>query len=386
MDTGQLARYGALQNQVLGGEDDADHFMSSIPVADYPKRIYSFGQIKRAGKILSEDLPDGSQTSDEVLEAFRIAHNWRMAHALPMIVERKRLAFIAKGGFVTSGRVKRMASIRKKLTRGSTDLRQMQDLGGCRAVMPSLLTLGEVVARYTGGSTKSTMDRYSDYLSSPKSDGYRGIHLILNFEGVGQSEEFSGQKLEIQVRTRLQHSWSTAVEVIGAVLNQDLKAGGGDDRWRLLLALMSDYYALCDGVPLRPAAPQTQSQLCRAIREVECELGALAFLKAIRDSMSYYVSSPDNAWMYRLSMDSLSRTVAAYQAGKITAVNGEDYDELDEQRQTVIVSVDTARDLPRAFPNFYLDVSHFTAMLVRAVKNRKLHRTYHGAVDLPQFG
>ncbi|OWJ83554.1 hypothetical protein CDV52_11045, partial [Haematobacter missouriensis] len=60
MDTGQLARYGALQNQVLGGEDDADHFMSSIPVADYPKRIYSFGQIKRAGKILSEDLPDGS--------------------------------------------------------------------------------------------------------------------------------------------------------------------------------------------------------------------------------------------------------------------------------------------------------------------------------------
>ncbi|KFI31051.1 hypothetical protein CG51_06015 [Haematobacter missouriensis] len=102
--------------------------------------------------------------------------------------------------------------------------------------------------------------------------------------------------------------------------------------------------------------------------------------------MSYYVSSPDNAWMYRLSMDSLSRTVAAYQAGKITAVNGEDYDELDEQRQTVIVSVDTARDLPRAFPNFYLDVSHFTAMLVRAVKNRKLHRTYHGAVDLPQFG
>jgi hypothetical protein len=38
-------------------------------------------------------------------------------------------------------------------------------------------------------------------------------------------------RVEIQIRTKLQHSWATAVEVMGTYLNQPLKQSLGDDEY-----------------------------------------------------------------------------------------------------------------------------------------------------------
>lgn len=377
---------GVLAESVTGFEDGLQEFIESIPVADYPRRQFSFADIKRVGKMLAEDIPEVRRQDDDVLLAFRIAHNWRMAHALPMIVERKRLGYIAQGGVVTAGRVKRMASIRKKLKRGTTDLRQMQDLGGCRAVMSNVPDLLRVVSRYLdGGQTRSDVKYVSDYLTRPKADGYRGVHLIIKFAGVGLSEDYSGQRLEVQVRTRLQHSWSTAVEVIGSVLDQDLKGGRGDQRWRDLMALMSDYYALHDGLPLRSEAPQTQAQLCRAIKDIDQEISALDLLTNLRAAMGKYVENPEASQMYMLSMNAITREVRAERRSTISIASGDDYDEIGDRKQTVIVSVDDASHLRRAFPNFYLDVAKFTTMLGRAVKNRKVEKSFRGTFSLPEI-
>lgn len=371
-----------LQNRDCDVDDGLWITSGGIDVADYPKREFSFGEIKRAGKLLSGVISVDARISEDVLHAFRVAHNWRMAHALPMIIERSRLAFAAKGGVVTAGRVKRMASIRKKLQRTTISLRDMQDLGGCRAVMPGAKEVLAVVQRILGRDYRSGPVFVSDYLSHPKPDGYRGVHVVVEFGGVGRSEGHSGQRLEIQVRTRLQHSWSTAVEVVGALLNQDFKGGEGDPDWRRLMVLMSDYYALCDGLPLLDTSPQTHSRLCREIREIDDSIGALGFLTAVRDAMGRRVASPAASPLYMLSMDAVSREIRADRSSGILIGDDADFGEDGEQRQSVIVSVDRADDLRRAFPNFYLDVARFTTMLGRAVKQRSLLLTHSGRVDL----
>lgn len=221
--------------------------LADIPMVDYPVRQFSFGAIERAGKLLSSNIPLERVDDEVVPDAFRTAHNWRMAHAYPMVAERMRLNHIAKGGFVTAGRVKRMTSVRKKLSQGSATLRGMQDLAGCRAVMATVADCYRVFDAYKGGASASEFHRARDYMADPKPDGYRGIHAILRFGGTGRSEPYAGQHLEVQIRTRLQHVWATAIEAIGAVRGEDLKAGQGDASWLRLMALMGDYLAVCDG-------------------------------------------------------------------------------------------------------------------------------------------
>jgi ppGpp synthetase/RelA/SpoT-type nucleotidyltranferase len=375
----------SLQTIGVLGPDAEQEWLGGIGVADYPKREFSFGDIKRASSVLSRHISEEDRHSDDVLRAFAVAHNWRMAHALPMITERRRLALVATGGLVTAGRVKRMASIRKKLMNTTIGLRDMQDLGGCRAVMAGRGGVGVVLRELMQGNYRSRPTYVSDYLTKPKPDGYRGVHVVVDFAGAGQSEPYTGQRIEIQIRTRLQHSWSTAVEIVGAVTNQDFKGGGGDPRWRRFLALMSDYYALCDGFALQHDGPQTESRLCREIQDAGAEIGALELVTGIRDAMERYVVAPTRGPMYMLSMDAVSRSVSAVRRDGIMIADDNDFDEVGDQTQSVIVSVDRSADLRQAFPNFYLDIAKFTMMVGRALNRRKLRLTYKPDDIVPEF-
>ncbi|MBU6438396.1 MAG: hypothetical protein KGQ77_12790, partial [Betaproteobacteria bacterium] len=59
---------------------------------------------------------------------------------------------------------------------------------------------------------------------------------------------FNNQKIEVQLRTRLQHAWATAVEIVDAFTGQALKSGlklnSGDPKWRRFFALMSSVIAI----------------------------------------------------------------------------------------------------------------------------------------------
>ena len=50
-----------------------------------------------------------------------------------------------------------------------------------------------------------------DYITTPKDSGYRGVHLIYRYYS-DKNETFNGLKIEVQIRTALQHAWATAVD------------------------------------------------------------------------------------------------------------------------------------------------------------------------------
>ena len=347
-----------MQNQVGAGEG-LDDFMEGIALADYPVREHSKKKIKDAGKLLSSG---NLQYTDEVALAFRIAHNWRMAHAFPMLQERRSLSRVSGPDADTAGRIKRMDSIRKKLRRIPISLSDIQDLSGIRAIVDSMSEVRRIEAWYMDPKRTSVVRRVDDYIAAPKPGGYRSLHLIKGYGGSGES--WRGQ-------TRLQHVWATAVEAIGATRGEDLKAGEGDEGWLRLLCLMSSEFAEEEGEPVGEDTPQSAEDRRKELKSLEGRLGAINTLSAIRTMVSNVTSS---ATAYMVHLDTISGKVTVQpKKNYIDASEGyyqQSQADNGERVQTVLVSVDSIEALKRAYPNYFLDVGEFTRRLIDACAGR----------------
>lgn len=114
-------------------------------------------------------------------------------------------------------RLKRENQIMDKLTRHPTmRLSTMQDIGGCRCVLPNQEKVRELVDRVD--RAWNVVDR-DDYVARPTKHGYRATHLVVLRDD---------RLVEIQLRTPQQHEWAVAVERTGNRLRMPLKFGRGD--------------------------------------------------------------------------------------------------------------------------------------------------------------
>jgi ppGpp synthetase/RelA/SpoT-type nucleotidyltranferase len=84
---------------------------------------------------------------------------------------------------------------------------------------------------YLASGLKHKLVGQDDYIANPKFSGYRGIHLVYSYFS-DRKETFNGLKIEIQIRTQLQHAWATAVEIVGFFRRELLKSGEGDHVWK----------------------------------------------------------------------------------------------------------------------------------------------------------
>jgi (p)ppGpp synthase/HD superfamily hydrolase len=105
--------------------------------------------VDRAGSLLIEqDHPDGS----ELEEAYSVINNWRSSHSRPLYTFRiglRRHAERVDQNALVAQRIKRLSSILLKLKLlPNMKLSQMQDIGGCRAVVSSEAEVYDVANRY----------------------------------------------------------------------------------------------------------------------------------------------------------------------------------------------------------------------------------------------
>ncbi|MFN2582002.1 MAG: RelA/SpoT domain-containing protein [Candidatus Dormibacteria bacterium] len=120
-----------------------------------------------------------------------------------------------------SQRLKRMTTILDKLMREPTmQLANMQDIGGCRAVLASIPKLRRVEQRLKKNRTPI---RYNDYITTPRASGYRAVHVVVAYD------DSAGQQraIEVQLRTKAMHEWAIVVERLSGRLRNDLKSGRG---------------------------------------------------------------------------------------------------------------------------------------------------------------
>src|SRR5712691_6501127 len=115
---------------------------------DWATPLYSRGRVNRAGKALIND----SSSREGWEEVFSVIGNWRSAHSYPLqtlkMVLLNRAAKVDEESFVAQ-RLKRITSIAGKLRdNAQMDLTQMQDIGGCRAVMQSVQNVYKLASVY----------------------------------------------------------------------------------------------------------------------------------------------------------------------------------------------------------------------------------------------
>ncbi len=208
--------------------------MTNWAVPEFPRN-----QVDRAGVALVRRAAGR--------EEMEIINNWRSAHSYPLLHFRMNMEANVRRvqkDAVVAQRIKRLDSISAKLTRQSTQLSQMQDIGGCRAILSSIDGVNQLVELYRKSKSAHEFRSEKDYIQSPKPDGYRSRHLIYSYKSArGKYAVYDKLRIEVQIRTALQHAWATAVEAVGIFTREALKANNGNSDWLRLFALMSAHIA-----------------------------------------------------------------------------------------------------------------------------------------------
>jgi putative GTP pyrophosphokinase len=131
-------------------------------------------------------------------------------------------------------RLKRVDRIIGKLDRHPhMQLTTMDDIGGCRVVVPGLDELRKV-ERYLERRWSSHIKTRRDYITCPKDTGYRAVHLVV-IRG--------GMPIEVQLRTTFQQAWASSVEQEEARSGMLLKDGKGDADTQQMYRLIGEALA-----------------------------------------------------------------------------------------------------------------------------------------------
>ncbi len=357
------ASLGAIRGIVLeipGGPQD---FFAGFSVDHFSKR-----QVVRSGKAIRGSHPTHTA---ELIEAFKQAHAWRDGHLIPMRRVRSELSRNVdkiSPTAITAGRLKRFQSIRRKLKRGQVTLYQMQDIAGVRAIMPNIASVQRVVELYKSDQCKHALLDEDDYLQKPKADGYRSHHLVLKYTGLEEVTGGNRIAVELQVRTRLQHAWATAVEAVGMVAGQNIKGGGGDADWRRFFVLMAAEFAAEEGLPMVPGVSSDVDKRRVELVEVSDRIEAVTTLESYNQALKHtedFMGLKGNSYLIQYNPD--TRHVSVRTFSKYARMSEEMFNEelLNDQPNTVLVEIDKVDDLREAYPNYFLDVRMFTDRLKR---------------------
>jgi hypothetical protein len=308
-------------------------------------------------------------------EALRVINNWRSSHAYPLQALKMTLrsrALRVDDQAIVAQRLKRLSSIHTKLENNTNmKLSQMQDIGGCRAVVRTVWHLDELVASYETGIAQRRpgpefYKRY-DYISEPKSDGYRSMHYVYKYFSRSEKHRFyKGLRIEIQLRSALQHAWATAVETVSALTGQALKSNVGEDSWKRFFALMGSSIAARERRPPVPGTPSDSTELAGELRHLVSGLNIYAVLSGWRTAVRMTEEEVAGADTYLLVLDATANTIEVRGFRKHQLQQAADEYLLIETEtahkpevQAVLVSSDSLLSLRKAYPNYYLDTRAF---------------------------
>jgi hypothetical protein len=290
-------------------------------------------------------------------------------------------------------RTKRLVSIAAKLKRfPDMKLSQMQDIGGCRAVVTSAGAVSRLVRFYLRESgIKHERASIDDYIKEPPPSGYRGVHLVYwYFSDKPATQIYNGLKTEIQLRSQYQHAWATAVETVGTFVRQALKSSMGEDDWLRFFALMGTAIAMRERTPPVPGTPTIRKELVAELDYYVTKLNVENRLRAYGEALQRLnqpsAQQPAHYYLLQLDPSANQLTVAGFRANELERAT-EQYlqaERIVQERpgtDAVLVSVGSLAALERAYPNYFADTRVFLELLTQALSGHQ-RRIFTGALKL----
>lgn len=349
---------------------------------------YTTRSVKNSGRNLRKKQGD-LKSATAVIQRFRAAHE-KPLNTIAYLIGRccRELGIDAK----PVKRLKRLETIVDKLQRKSLDgntsnatcVTNMNDIGGCRVILPNLSALAEVKAQLqktieTSGRIK--IKKIDDYIVNPKPNdcGYRSLHVIYRYDHT------SGKKfnIEAQLRTKLQHIWATTVEIVDVLESTKIKThshSADKDKpctqiqWEELLSIMSRYIASAEGAISLSDHERTVSS-CRLI-ELDREINALNRLRSFNllseklegchnDAIEHVLIVIDEEslkLLYSEEFESYGQAISVYNAAeKMTRSHS--------KLNTLLISTKNMGQLSEAYPNYLGDCASFIELLEEAIES-----------------
>nr|DAE26033.1 MAG TPA: hypothetical protein [Siphoviridae sp. ctEkS11] len=323
---------------------------------------YTGSQINKAGR----NFVNPNSTAKEKDAALEVINNWRASHAYPLQIICSNLRRNNPNAIVVQ-RLKRLDSIINKLNRNKDhvmELYRMQDLGGCRVIVDSIDDVYKAVDKYKTSSIRHILKKEYDYIKCPKESGYRSYHMVYKFCSDSKETYNKNMLIEIQFRTRLQHIWATAVEMMGIYTKSNLKASQGNDEILRFFTLVSSVFAAQEKMPLCPNTSQWADELIVEIEQLDKKHNILSTLSAINVTINYTselkIKGKNLYYLLILNYSKKNVRVRSFNSSQIeVATKIYDTVEKESNLDAVLVSATSFETLKLAYPNYFVDISAF---------------------------
>lgn len=258
-------------------------------------------KIDRAGIAFAKD---SFRNVEEMIELENVFDEYRKSHLEPLsetTLELQRWLNEYGHDYYIAQRLKRKPQIIRKLNRLSVRLTQLQDIGGCRIIVEKNELVDKII-KFLERKIKNTGElnlvRITDYREKGRDiTGYRSVHLLL---------ERNGKKLELQLRSRIQHHWAESIERTSVIYGHHLKESEGDERVISYFQKLSDaFFEIESG---RTPSVRSRLEIDVAKREAEEIIRKHSSSKAIDSHVNEDIiltltekerrsSSPINNWI-----------------------------------------------------------------------------------------
>jgi len=178
----------------------------------------------------------------------------------------------------------------------------------------------------------------------------------------------------LQLRTKLQHSWATAVETLGIVEKSSFKTGEGEEKFKEFFKLSSALFSLDEGMPvLDEYRTTTRSDLIKNISSLEDELQITAKLEGLAITAKHIEVSSKNKFYYQLMELNLETRHISIIPFAEDQLNMAEFMYTEREKKTrdnqnisvVLISTGNVKDIKKAYPNYFLDTNSFIKNLKR---------------------
>ena len=323
----------------------------------------SKGRVNRAGDNIRNDTPTA--------EDLKVIEDWRAGHRQVLntfqATLRNRIKKLNKS-IVFAQRHKRKNTIFNKLSRfPKMQLSRMDDVAGCRMIFSSTKDLYAFRNNFLQAQFKhqcrNEIDKY-DYIKSPKSTGYRGVHDVYSYDvSSPEGKHLKGLLVEIQYRTQVQHAWATAVEVVGVLTDNQPKFEEGDKRYLNVMALASELLSRYYENEKGPHPQFDNNQLVKKFREGEENIGLLNKLQNLNPSTLESINTKNVILSFSPNGEAevLSFRYAPEAVKKLFDLEGQ-----NPEGDVVLVRAGTPAELRLAFKNYFSDAKEFISFIDKA--------------------
>ena len=339
---------------------------------------FTKGEINRAAK----DIRHGV-VGDERLIAIKVIQNFREFHLYPLMLLNNHLVRTSakiSGKTNVARRLKRLSTIINKLERPTLDgadtnsikLTRMQDIAGCRAIVKNLKKLKALQVKLENSKSVHKIIRTKEYLT-PKNSGYGGVHLVYScYEGQEDDHEWKRAKVEVQLRTELQHAWATSLEIIDTLEQINLKTShDGHDEWREFFSIAGRLVAHKETACIIEDDRELNS-LRKRLDDLSCQLDILAKIARYTFAINFAThdktpkANKRSQGMFLVKMyhpeNGKIKVIPEFFRMKEIDIALEHLNEADLDNSiavSILVSASDVRALKQAYPNYFGSTKQF---------------------------